>query len=126
MLTSLGFTRSVLPVRARECARAAPPPRRASSRCCRALRGSGVNRRDPQHTLGPIGLQVGAAEEPVTREQREDVVPVGALVLALVDLDHVPEAEEALEQRPVPHEVVEGAHEHRRRGSAVELRPGRT
>ncbi len=55
----------------------------------------------------------------------KDVVAVRALVLALVHLDHVPEAEEALEQRPVPDEVVERADEHRWRGRAVELGVGK-
>ena len=75
-----------------------------------------------QHTLGAIRLQVGAAEKAVAGEQRQDVVPVDALGLALVDLDHMLEAEEPLEQRPVPHQVVERAHQHRRRRGAVELR----
>ncbi len=70
---------------------------------------------DPQHALGAVGLQVGPAEEAVAGEQRQDVVAVHPLVLALVDLDHVPEAEQPLEQRPVPDEVVERADEHRRR-----------
>ena len=83
--------------------------------------GSGVNRRIRSTPSRAVGLEVGAAEEPVAGEQRQHVVAVDALVLALVDLDHVPEAEEALEQRPVPDEVVERADEHRRRGVAVEL-----
>ena len=64
---------------------------------------------DAQHAFGAVGLQVGAAEEPVAGEQRQDVVAEDALVLALVDLDQVLEAEQPLEQRPVPDEVVERA-----------------
>ena len=44
-LTSLGFTRCVLPARARGCARAALRPARASRRRCRAPSARGVNRR---------------------------------------------------------------------------------
>jgi len=45
-------------------------------------------------------------------------------MLPLVDLDHVLEAEEALEQQAVPHEIVERADEHRRGRLPVELRAG--
>ena len=45
-------------------------------------------------------------------------------MLALVDLDHVAKAEEPLEQRPVPDQVVEGAEEDGRGRIAVELRGG--
>ena len=45
-------------------------------------------------------------------------------MLALVDLDHVAEAEEPLEQRPIPEQVVERAEEDGRRRRAVELRLG--
>ena len=77
-----------------------------------------------QHALGAVGLEVGAADEPVAGEQRQHVVAVRALVLALVDLDHVAEAEEPLEEWAVPEQVVEGAEEHGRRRGAVELRLG--
>ena len=48
-------------------------------------------------------------------EERQDVVAVDALVLALVDLDQVAEAEHALDERPVPEQVVERARGARRR-----------
>ena len=86
--------------------------------------GSRREAADAQDALGTVGLQIGAPDEAVAGEQRQDVVAVHALVLALVHLDHVPEAEHALEQRPVPDEVVERADEHRRRGSAAELGAG--
>ena len=44
---------------------------------------------DPQHALGAVGLQIGPPEEAVAGEQRQDVVAVDPLVLALVHLDHV-------------------------------------
>ena len=62
---------------------------------------------DAQDALGPVGLHVGSAEEAVACEQRQDVVPVDPLVLALVHLDQVLKAEQPLQQRPVPDEVVE-------------------
>src|SRR3954470_614092 len=83
------------------------------------LRREAANAQDP---FGPVRLHVGAADEAVAGEERQDVVAVLPLVLALVDLDHVLEAEQALEQWAVPHEVVERADEHRRRGVGVELR----
>jgi hypothetical protein len=52
-------------------------------------------------------LQVGAADEPIAAQEREHVIAVDALVLALVDLDHVAKAEDALEVAPVPQQVVE-------------------
>ena len=82
-------------------------------------------RREPPHAqdaLGTVGLQVGATEEAVAGQERQHVVAVDALVLALVDLDHVAEAEHALEERPVPDEVVERADEHRRRRRARRAR----
>ena len=81
----------------------------------------GVEASHVEHALRAVGLEVGAADDPVAGEQRQHVVAVRALVLALVDLDHVVEAEEPLEQRPVPEQVVEGAEEDGRRGLAVEL-----
>jgi hypothetical protein len=68
-----------------------------------------------------IGLEVGPADETVADEEWEDVVAVRPLVLALVDLDHVPEAEDAFEQRPVPHDVVERRDEDGWGGGADEL-----
>ena len=52
-----------------------------------------MERLHAQHALGALVLQVGAADEAVAAEQRQHVVAVDALVLALVDLDHVLEAE---------------------------------
>jgi hypothetical protein len=69
--------------------------------------GSGWNAFTTSVPLGPVVLEVGAADEAVLPEQREHVVAVDPLGLALVDLDHVAEAEDALEERPVPDEVVE-------------------
>ena len=54
-------------------------------------------KRNPSTPCGPVGLQVGAPDEPVAEQQGQDVVAVHALVLALVDLDHVVEAEQAPE-----------------------------
>src|SRR5205085_11712906 len=76
------------------------------------------------HARGAIGLEICAADGAVAGEEWEDVVAVRALVLALVDLDQVPEAEEALEQRPVPQQIVEWAEENGRCRVAVELRLG--
>ena len=50
-----------------------------------------------EDALRTVRLEVGAAQDPVAGEQRQDVVAVRALVLALVDLDHVAKAEEPLE-----------------------------
>src|SRR5579864_4996520 len=66
----------------------------------------GVEGLDRERSVGAVVLEVGAADEPVAAEERQHVVPVDPLRLALVDLDHVPEAEAALEERPVPDEVV--------------------
>ena len=49
------------------------------------------------------------------QRKRQHVVAVPPLVLLLVDLDQVVEAEHATGERPVPEEVVEGREEHRRR-----------
>src|SRR5690349_20438536 len=42
---------------------------------------------DAEHSLGAVGLRVGAAEEPLPREERQHVVAVHALRLGLVALD---------------------------------------
>ena len=55
------------------------------------------------------------------REQRQHVVAVHPLVLALVDLDQVLKAEQPLQERPVPDEIVEGGEQHRRRRRPVQL-----
>ena len=75
--------------RGRGCARAAWRRARASRRRCRARRGSAVKRRIRSTPSRAVGLEVGAAEEAVAREQRQHVVAVDPLVLALVDLDQV-------------------------------------
>src|SRR5512146_2285790 len=80
---------------------------------------------DPQDALAAVGLQVGPADEAVADEERQHVVAVHALVLAFVDLDQVVEAEEAADERTVPHQVVEGGEEDGRGRRAVELGPGR-
>ena len=60
------------------------------------------------------------------QSERQHVVAVPALVLLLVDLDQVVEAEHAAGERPVPEEVVERGEEHRRRGlRRVEVGAGR-
>jgi len=74
-----------------------------------------------QHALRAVGLEVGAAHDPVAGKQGQHVVAVDALVLALVDLDRVVEPEEPLQERPVPDQVVERAEEDGRRGRAVQL-----
>src|SRR6266404_381715 len=70
---------------------------------------------DAQNALGAVVLQVGAPDEPVAAEEGEHVVAVDALVPALVDLDHVPEAEDPLEIGAVPDEIVERREQQRRR-----------
>src|SRR5262245_2150838 len=66
---------------------------------------------EAEDALGAVGLQVAAADDPVPPQERQHVVAVHALVRALVDLDHVLEAEEAAQERAVPDEVVERAEE---------------
>src|SRR5215212_6767123 len=56
---------------------------------------------DPEDALAAVRLQVGAADETVADEQREHVVAVHPLGLALVDLDHVNEAEQPREEGAV-------------------------
>ena len=74
-----------------------------------------------QHALLPVGLQVGAPDQAVTVEEREHVIPVDPLRLTFVDLDHVPEPEDTLDEGPVPEQVVERAEQHAAgRGLAVE------
>ena len=116
--------RRARPPAGRASRRAASRRARAGRRACGGPPGSGVKRLDLQHAAGAVGLQVGAADEPVAEEQRQDVVAVDALVLALVHLDQVVEAEQPPEERPVPHQVVERAEEHRRSGGAVDLGAG--
>src|SRR6266581_2000475 len=85
----------------------------------------GMERLDLERALGSIVLEVGTADEPVLLEEREHVVAVDPLVLALVDLDHVAEAEDALEERPVPDEIVERREKQCGRDAAVRLHVGR-
>src|SRR5437016_12060001 len=80
---------------------------------------------DAEHAFGAIVLQVRPTDQTVTAKQREHVVPVDPLVLALVDLDHVAEAEEALEERAVPEQVVEGGEEQGGRQPSAGLVAGR-
>src|SRR4051794_30806505 len=68
---------------------------------------------DPQHALRSVRLEIRAPNDPVVEQEREDVVAVDTLVLALVDLDHVLEAEHARHERAVPHQVVERAQQDR-------------
>src|SRR5579862_2916762 len=79
---------------------------------------------DPQDALRPVGLDVGAAEEPVAGEQREDVVAIDPLVLALVDLDQMLEPEQPHQQGPVPDQVVERREKDRRGRRPIERRIG--
>src|SRR5579862_402168 len=79
---------------------------------------------DLQHAARTVGLQVGAADEAVADEERQDIVAVDALGLALVDLDHVLEAEEAAQERAIPDEVVERTDEDGHGRRSVELRSG--
>src|SRR5262249_13727340 len=84
--------------------RAGEPVRRPRQRLVEAaadarLRGEAL---DLQDAARAIRLQVGASDEAVADEQRQDVVAVRALVLALVDLDQVVEAEEPTKERAVP------------------------
>src|SRR5579864_6519905 len=81
----------------------------------------GVEGTNVEDSRGAIRLEVGAADDAVAGEQRQHVVAVRAFVLALVDLDHVAKAEDALEQRAIPDEVVERAEEDGWRWVAVEL-----
>ena len=83
-----------------------------------------MERLHEQRPPGPIGLEVGAADEPVPPEEREHVVAVDPLGLALVDLDHVAEAEDALEEGPVPDEVVERRDEQCRGDASIGLGAG--
>src|SRR5579884_1801453 len=104
------------------CADHAGEPRERSLGCIvevAAHAGLAVERLHAKRALRPVVLQVGAADEPVAQQQRQDVVAVHALVLALVDLDHVPKAEDALEKRAVPEEVVERREEDRRDRKSV-------
>src|SRR3954453_683390 len=58
--------------------------------------GLGVERLQDETALGAVVFQVGATDEPVAPQKRKDVVAVHAVRLPLVDLDHVPEAEDPL------------------------------
>src|SRR6478609_5783779 len=87
--------------------------------------GLGVERLHDEAAFAAVVLEVGTADQAVAPEERQDVVAVHALVLALVDLDHVAEAEDPLEVGAVPDEVVERAEEDGARERTVRLRPGR-
>jgi hypothetical protein len=82
--------------------------------------GLRVERLHAQNALASVVLEIDAADEPVASQERQHVVAVDALVLALVHLDHVTEAEDPLEVGPVPQEVVERGEEHS--GWAASLR----
>src|SRR5262249_31311254 len=70
----------------------------------------------------PIRLQVGTADEPISIQERQHVVAVDALVLAFVDLDHMAEAEDPLEERAIPEHVVERREQYGAGGhAAVEI-----
>src|SRR5262249_43964272 len=83
--------------------------------------GLGREPLDPEHAVVAVGLHVGAPDEAVAEQEGQHVVAVHALVLALVDLDHVVEAEQAPEERAGPGEVVERAEEG---GSGAAAEPG--
>src|SRR3712207_7349938 len=55
---------------------------------------------DPQHPDVPVGLEVDPRHQPVTEQERQDVVAVHPLGRRGVDLQPVPEAEDALHPRP--------------------------
>src|SRR5215217_447774 len=109
-----------------EADRASQPRRGTLQRIVEAAADARLGRElpDPEDALAAVGLQVGAADEPVSDEQREDVIAVDPLRLALVDLDHVHEPEEPREEWPVPHQVVERTQENGAGGSAVEFGAG--
>ena len=94
--------------------RAREPRRGALERLVEAAAHARLGREalDLQHAARAVRLQVGAADDAVADEQRQHVVAEHALVLALVDLDQVVEAEQAAQERPVPHQVVERAQQH--------------
>ena len=59
----------------------------------------------------PLGLEVGAPDDPVAPEKGEDVVAVLPLRRGLVQLDHVLEAERARRELIAPEQVVERREE---------------
>src|SRR5262245_23129136 len=61
------------------------------------LRGEAA---DLEGAANAVCLQVGAAGEAVADQERQDVVAVHPLVLALVHLDQMVEAEQTPEERP--------------------------
>src|SRR5262245_43075643 len=75
-----------------------------------------VERLHHERSLGALGLEVGAADDAVSPDERQDVVAELPLVRALVHLDQVVELEDATRERPVPEEVVEGGDENCGRG----------
>ena len=77
-----------------------------------------VERAHAQDALAAVGLQVGAPDEPVAVEEGQHVVAVFPLGAALVDLDHVAEAEDPLDEGPVPEHVVERAEQDAAGGAA--------
>ena len=83
--------------RARRRARWPSAVERASRPSSRPPRtpGSRMERLHDERALGALGLEVGAADEAVAPQERQHVVAVDALVLPLVDLDQVVEAEHA-------------------------------
>ena len=113
-------TRSAPSTRARR-ASAASRPSSSSPR----TPGSGWNALTTSVPLGALVLQVGAADEPVAPQQRQHVVAVDPLGLALVDLDHVAEAEDALEVVRSQTRLSNGERRTRGRHGAVGLDGGR-
>src|SRR5262250_3043385 len=66
-----------------------------------------ASRGHPEHLGLPVDPRLDAADQTVSPEEREHVVPVLARLLGGVDLPDVIEVEELPEQLPVPHQRIQ-------------------
>ncbi len=101
-------TRSSPALRAR---RSSARPKAVSKAADRRTPGSWCRASTRSSPRRAVGLEVGPSDDPVPPKQGQHVVAVDPLGSGLVDLHHVPEAEQALGEGPVPEQVVEGRQE---------------
>src|SRR4249920_1861824 len=80
-----------------------------------------MQRLHDERSFASLRLEIGATDDPVAPEERQDVVAELALRRRLVDLDQMVEAEGTPRERAVPEEVVErGEEDSRSRARRVE------
>ena len=84
-----------------------------AGKCAAGVGGYMVLEADPpydQSSILPIGFEVSTSCEPVSKQERQDVIAVNALGRRRVDFDPVVEAEQSFRSRPLPDERIERCH----------------